>query len=149
MISAHLTTPWINYLESLSFKFFLLWERERQKEGGDRGGWKEQRAGGGREGGRKTTPVAEELGRTDRKGDALGIMHNAWQSQRKQEDKLLWKWSVSVFPVGPHEAGGIGICYYFHFRGGHCLQDHINQARSGAGTCFGVTIYYSFFYIWP
>lgn len=48
-------------------------ERKREKE---------------RREGRETTPVAEELGRIDIKCKTLGIMHNAWQSQCKQEDKL-------------------------------------------------------------
>lgn len=91
MTSAYLTTPWINYLESLSFKFFPSL-RERETERGGRKGrveGTERERGGGREGGRETTPVAEQLGRTDIKGNLLGRMHKAWQSQCKQEDKLL------------------------------------------------------------
>lgn len=56
----------------------------REKEGGKGGGKKGERGGG-----RETIPVAEWLGRTDIKCSALGIMHNAWQSPYKQEDKLL------------------------------------------------------------
>lgn len=109
--------PLVKLLESLNLRFFILWERGRDRERDHR-----------------SFRIARE--QTDIKCNALGITHNAWQSSCKKEDKLLWKWSHQYWLRILHKVGRISICYYHHFRCGHSLQDYIHQDRCGAGICF-------------